>query len=45
MTTEHDDPDGYYISLNKTIPFHIAQWFFRKQINFLNLPTDIAVVE
>lgn len=29
--------------LHNKIPLHIAHWFFKKQINFLSLPPEIAV--
>lgn len=35
----------YSMPLNEKLPLNIAQFLFAKQINFLNLPADIAVVE
>lgn len=49
LATEFVRPDGNlgfdWFRIDEMSPLNIAQFLFSKQINFLNLPADIAVVE
>jgi len=45
IQSDEDLFGDYGIMVNDEMPFKIAQFLFAKQINFLNLPADIAVVE